>query len=69
MSKKLNIKDLSDAEIDSQLEETYRELREQRFQLAVAKTVENPSVFKTLRRKIAALKTVQHERKLKPASE
>lgn len=64
MKKKLNIKDLSDSEIQTQLDEAYKELREQRFQYAMAKSVENPSIFKVLKRKIAVFKTAQREREL-----
>ncbi|MEM7180113.1 MAG: 50S ribosomal protein L29 [Spirochaetota bacterium] len=69
MKKKLNVKDLSDSELNGQLDDTYKELREQRFQYAMTKTVENPSIFRELKRKIAMLQTVRRERELQAANQ
>ncbi|MCA9736165.1 MAG: 50S ribosomal protein L29 [Gemmatimonadetes bacterium] len=57
------IRDLSDAE----LEERIRELKQERFRLgfrSATMELENPSLMRTLRREIAQLKTVLHERQM-----
>lgn len=56
------IRDLSDAE----LEERIRELKQERFRLgfrSATMELENPSLMRTLRREIAQLKTVLHQRR------
>lgn len=61
--KKGSLKDLKDTEIVVQLKDARKELREQRFQFAVAKSLENPRRIRTLKKKIAKLLTIQNERK------
>ncbi|MEZ4415172.1 MAG: 50S ribosomal protein L29 [Gemmatimonadota bacterium] len=55
------IRDLTDAE----LAERIRELKQERFRLgfrSATMELENPSLLKSLRREIAQMKTVLHER-------
>ncbi len=61
--KKVNLRELNDSDIQKQIDESRKQLRELRFQFAVARSVENPSAFRVLKKKIAQLLTVQHERK------
>ncbi|MCB1191008.1 MAG: 50S ribosomal protein L29 [Leptospiraceae bacterium] len=61
--KKGNLKELKDTEVIQQLKDARKELREQRFQFAVAKSLENPRKIRNLRKKIARLLTIQNERK------
>jgi len=63
MKKKINVHELSDSEIDTQLEDSYKQLRESRFQIAVTRALENTKVMRDLRKKIALLHTVKNERK------
>lgn len=62
--KRINIRELSDLEIQKQIDDSRKQLRELRFQFAVARSVENPSAFRVLKKKIAQLLTIQHEKKL-----
>ncbi len=61
---KVKISELKDAEINEQLLEASKQVREQRFQYAIARSLENPKVIRDLKKKIARLKTIQREREL-----
>jgi large subunit ribosomal protein L29 len=64
---KLKIADLKDTEIIEQLNEASKQIREQRFQYAIARSLENPKIIRDLKKKVARLKTVQRERVLAKA--
>ncbi len=57
-------KDMSDAEIKTQLEEARKNLRQLRFDYAVARSLQNPREIRNLRKKIARLLTLKREREL-----
>ena len=61
--KAFEIRNLSDGEIQTKVEEAYEELFNLRFQLAIGQ-VKDPSRMKLLKRDIARMKTVLKERKL-----
>ena len=61
------IRNLSDGEIETKMEESYEELFNLRFQLAIGQ-VKDPSRITLLKRDIARMKTVLNERKLASAS-
>lgn len=61
--KAFEIRNLSDGEIQTKVEEAYEELFNLRFQLAIGQ-VKDPSRIKLLKRDIARMKTVLNERKL-----
>jgi large subunit ribosomal protein L29 len=61
---KVKISELKDTEINEQLLEASKQVREQRFQYAIARSLENPKVIRDLKKKIARLKTIQREREL-----
>jgi large subunit ribosomal protein L29 len=63
MMKAFEIRNLSDGEIQTKVEEAYEELFNLRFQLAIGQ-VKDPSRIKLLQRDIARMKTVLNERKL-----
>jgi large subunit ribosomal protein L29 len=64
---KLKIADLKDTEISEQLNEASKQIREQRFQYAIARSLENPKIIRDLKKKVARLKTAQRERVLAKA--
>ena len=64
--KTFEIRNLSDGEIETKLEETYEELFNLRFQLAIGQ-VKDPSRISMLKRDIARMKTILNERKLATA--
>jgi large subunit ribosomal protein L29 len=64
---KLKVADLKDLEITEQLNEASKQIREQRFQYAIARSLENPKIIRDLKKKVARLKTVQRERVLAKA--
>jgi large subunit ribosomal protein L29 len=64
---KLKVADLKDSEIAEQLNEASKQIREQRFQYAIARSLENPKIIRDLKKKVARLKTVQRERVLAKA--
>ncbi len=64
---KLKLKDLKDAEIKTQLADARKELRTQRFQYVVARSLENPMIIRNLRKKVARLLTEQREREIEAA--
>jgi large subunit ribosomal protein L29 len=61
--KKLNVVDLTSAELDQQLEEAHHELFNLRFQLAVGR-LRNYSRISQVRRDIARIKTEQTRRRI-----
>jgi large subunit ribosomal protein L29 len=61
--KKLNVVDLTSAELDQQLEEAHHELFNLRFQLAVGR-LRNYSRISQVRRDIARIKTEQNRRRI-----
>ena len=65
--KAFEIRNLSDGEIETKMEESYEELFNLRFQLAIGQ-VKDPSRITLLKRDIARMKTVLNERKLASAS-
>ena len=65
--KAFEIRNLSDGEIETKMEEAYEELFNLRFQLAIGQ-VKDPSRITLLKRDIARMKTVLNERKLASAS-
>jgi large subunit ribosomal protein L29 len=56
------IRNLSDSEIQTKLEETYEELFNLRFQKTIGQ-VKDPNRFTVLKREIARMKTILNERK------
>lgn len=65
--KAFEIRNMSDGEIQTKVEEAYEELFNLRFQLAIGQ-VKDPSRIGLLKRDIARMKTVLTERKLVAAS-
>ena len=65
--KAFEIRNLSDGEIETKMEEAYEELFNLRFQLAIGQ-VKDPSRITLLKRDIARMKTVLNEHKLASAS-
>ncbi|MCB1160320.1 MAG: 50S ribosomal protein L29 [Leptospiraceae bacterium] len=63
MKKKIKAHELSDSEIETQLEDSYKQLREKRFEVVVNRALENTKILRDLRKKIALLQTVKNERK------
>jgi large subunit ribosomal protein L29 len=64
--KKTKVTELKDTEILAQVNEASKELREHRFQYAVARSLENnPKVIRNLKRKIARLLTEKRAREIK----
>jgi large subunit ribosomal protein L29 len=61
---KMKLKELQDNEIIQQLDESRKLLRENRFQYAVTRSLENPKIINNLKKKIARLLTIQREREL-----
>jgi len=57
------IRALSDAELNQQIEETQRELFNLRFRMAT-RQLEDTTALKKARKKLARLKTIQTERRL-----
>ena len=61
---KSKISELKDSEIIEQLNDAAKQIREQRFQFAIARSLENPKVIRDLKKKVARLKTIQRERQI-----
>jgi large subunit ribosomal protein L29 len=61
--KAAELRDLSDEELRGRLRELQEELFNLRFQLATGQ-IENVSRIRTVRRDIARLKTIHHQREL-----
>ena len=60
------LRDLSDADLAKELEETYRQLFTTRLQLTT-RQLANTSLQRKVRRQIARIKTIQRERELAAA--
>lgn len=63
--KAAKLKDIKDSEIVAQLSDAKKELKDYRFQYAVARSLENPKVIRNLKKKVARLLTIQRERELR----
>ncbi|WP_237226493.1 50S ribosomal protein L29 [Rubinisphaera sp. JC750] len=61
MSKPAELRELSDEQLNFTLQETQKQLFELQFQAATEK-LDTPSRKKELRREIARIKTIQHQR-------
>ena len=61
---KAKLHDLKDNEIIEQLNESRKQLRENRFQYAIARSLENPKVIRNLKKKNDRLLTIQREREI-----
>lgn len=61
---KMKLAELKDSEIEQQLLDATKQIREIRFQFAIARSLENPKSIRDLKKKIARLKTIQRERQL-----
>lgn len=57
------IRELTDEELQEEIERAEEELFRLRFRSAYEE-LENPSLLRTLRRGLATLKTIRHERRL-----
>lgn len=64
--KAYEIRNLSDSEIETKLEETYEELFNLRFQKAIGQ-IKDPNRIVALKRDIARMKTILSERRLTAA--
>jgi len=64
MSKPAELRELSEEQLNFTLQETQKQLFELQFQAATEK-LDTPSRKKELRREIARIKTIQHERQPK----
>jgi large subunit ribosomal protein L29 len=62
------IRELSQDEIELEVERAREELFRLRFRAAYEE-LENPAILKELRRDIARMKTIQHERELRAAGD
>jgi large subunit ribosomal protein L29 len=63
LSKMSDLRSLTSAEVETQIEEVKRELFNLRFQKATRQPVQ-PHQFKHARHKLAQLKTLQHEQQV-----
>lgn len=61
---KNKLHELSDKDLNSQLDEAREEVRSQRFKFAVEKNLENPKKIRDTKRKIARILTIQKEREI-----
>ena len=59
--------DMTDEELNTQLDNARKELRELRFSYAVARSLQNPSRIGQLKRNIARILTVKREKEIKAA--
>lgn len=57
------IRELTDQELEEQIQRMAEELFHVRFRAAYEE-LENPSLLRTLRRELARMKTIRHERRL-----
>jgi large subunit ribosomal protein L29 len=63
-----DIRELTNDEIDTEMERAQEELFNLRFRAAYEE-LENPSLLREVRREIARLKTIRHEREPQAAGE
>lgn len=59
----VEIRELTDEELREQIRQREQELFRLRFRSAYEE-LENPALLRTLRRELARMKTIQHERRL-----
>lgn len=64
----VEIRELTDEELGEQIRQTEEELFRLRFRAAYEE-LENPSLLRTLRRDLARMKTIRHERRLAAEAE
>ncbi len=62
MKNRLKTSELTGKELDTQVEDTYRELREYRFRSSTVASIENPKIFRKLRKRLAVLLTERSKR-------
>lgn len=67
MSNAKELRDLNDEQLDVELKQTQQELFRLRFQASTEK-LDAPSQLRKLRRTIARIKTIAHERRLQAAA-
>lgn len=58
------IHEMADADLAKLIDDSRKEIRDLRFQFGVARSLQNPSQIRTLRRTVAGALTVLSERKL-----
>lgn len=63
-----SIRELTDEEIEEELERAREELFRLKFRRAYEE-LENPSLLRTLRREVARLETIRHERRRAASAE
>jgi len=63
-----DIRELSQDEIELEIERAREEIFKLRFRAAYEE-LENPAILRELRRDIARMKTIQHERELRAAGD
>ena len=63
-----DIRELTQDEIDIEIERAQEEIFKLRFRAAYEE-LENPAILRELRRDIARMKTIQHERELRAAGD
>lgn len=56
--------EMADADLATLIDDSRKEIRDLRFQFGVARSLQNPSQIRTLRRTVAGALTVINERKL-----
>ena len=66
MSQANSLREMNEEQLQAELEQTQQELFQLRFQASTEK-LDAPSNLKKLRRTIARIKTIQHERLLQAA--
>jgi ribosomal protein L29 len=62
MKNKVKTSELTGKELDTQIEDTYKELRECRFRYSTVRSIDNPKIFRKLRKKLAVLLTERSKR-------
>lgn len=63
----VNYSEMTDKELDKQLDNSRNELRELRFTFAVVKSLQNPSRAGQLKRNIARILTLKRQREITAA--
>jgi large subunit ribosomal protein L29 len=61
---KAKLSDLQNNEIQTQLNDSLKIIREERFQFSLARSLENPRKIRNLKKKVAQLKTILREREI-----
>lgn len=60
----IKFKEMTESELDKQLSNSKKELRELRFTFAVAKSLQNPSRANQLKKNVARILTLKREREI-----